>query len=152
MVWKILCIGNVTKGAEYDVCQRYITRCKTPITITQVEHKKSQSEKHQKNAEADLLLRHLSDNTPLIALDERGETIPSSDFAQKIESYHIQGAPHIAFAIGGAFGLSQRIRERADFVLSFGKLTLPHMMVRAILCEQLYRVQTILDGHPYHKV
>ncbi len=87
----------------------------------------------------------------VIALDERGKSLSSPDFARKIQDLMDQGRPCIQFIIGGADGLNDDIRKRADTLLSFGVQTWPHMMVRAMLMEQIYRARQIIAGHPYHR-
>ena len=74
----------------------------------------------------------------------------SPDLAQKLENWRLNGVSKICFLIGGADGHTDEVRKRADLILSFGKLTFPHMLIRAVLAEQIYRAQTILNGHPYH--
>ncbi|MFI3241560.1 MAG: 23S rRNA (pseudouridine(1915)-N(3))-methyltransferase RlmH [Alphaproteobacteria bacterium] len=87
----------------------------------------------------------------IVALDERGDNISSIKFAQKIDNFILNGCSHIVFLIGGAEGHSQEVRDNADMLLSFGKMTLPHMLMRAVLMEQIYRAQTIINNHPYHR-
>jgi 23S rRNA (pseudouridine1915-N3)-methyltransferase len=87
----------------------------------------------------------------LIALDERGKTLGSRDFAGRLKGWEDQGAAEIVFLLGGADGLAPEIRDRASFVLSLGQMTWPHLLARAMLVEQIYRAQQILAGHPYHR-
>ena len=86
-----------------------------------------------------------------MALDERGRQLGSRDFAQKLGAWRDQGVAEIAFVIGGADGLAESLRRRADLTLSLGQMTWPHMLARAMLVEQIYRAQQILAGHPYHR-
>jgi 23S rRNA (pseudouridine1915-N3)-methyltransferase len=86
-----------------------------------------------------------------VALDERGKALPSEAFAAKIGDWRDRGAGDLAFLIGGADGHGDAVRARADFLLAFGPMTWPHMLVRGMLAEQLYRAQQILAGHPYHR-
>ena len=152
MAWQITCVGKLKKGAEHDLCQEYIKRCKTKISIIEVEEKRSLSEDQLKEKECQLILNSVPSGAIIIALDERGKTMGSVEFANKIQSFELDGKSHIVFIIGGAFGLHPIIRQKADMIISFGQMTFPHMMVRAMLCEQLYRARSIMDGHPYHKV
>jgi 23S rRNA (pseudouridine1915-N3)-methyltransferase len=76
----------------------------------------------------------------------------SPELAEKVGEWMLNGYSEVCFLIGGADGHLPQTRQRADLVLSFGKLTLPHMLMRAVLAEQIYRIQTILAGHPYHRV
>ena len=87
----------------------------------------------------------------VVVLDERGENLKSTELAKKISDWQINGVSDICFLIGGADGHIETTRKRADLLLSFGKLTLPHMLMRAVLSEQIYRLQTIISGHPYHR-
>src|SRR5690606_29140891 len=88
----------------------------------------------------------------VVALDERGQSLSSPAFADKIQSLMDQGRSCIQFIIGGADGLDDTNRQHADYLLSFGVQTWPHMMVRAMLMEQIYRARQIIAGHPYHRV
>jgi 23S rRNA (pseudouridine1915-N3)-methyltransferase len=87
----------------------------------------------------------------LIALDERGRAFDSAGFADRLRLWQEDSVPALVFAIGGADGLAPPVRAAADLVLSFGTMTWPHLMVRAMLAEQLYRANAILSGHPYHR-
>lgn len=102
-------------------------------------------------AEARLLAR-LSDGADVsVALDEGGRQVSSIEFANRIAGWRDDGRRQIAFLIGGADGHASDTLDRADLKLSLGALTWPHMLARAMLCEQLYRAMTILSGHPYHR-
>ena len=82
-------------------------------------------------------------------MDERGTMISTLDFEKKLSTFEVQG--EIDFVIGGSDGLTQNIRDKASFVLSFGKMVFPHLMIRVMLIEQIYRVFTLKNNHPYHK-
>jgi len=99
------------------------------------------------------LLRKVSDGAALIALDERGESLTSEELARGLVGREEQsgGGRPLVFAIGGADGHSPALRARADRVISFGKITIAHRLVRVLLAEQIYRAFTILRGHPYHR-
>ena len=101
--------------------------------------------------EAELILAAVPAGARLVALDERGEAWSSRDLAERLASWRDQGTATLAFAIGGAEGLGRAVVERADAVLSLGAMTWPHLLVRGMLLEQLYRAQQILAGHPYHR-
>jgi 23S rRNA (pseudouridine1915-N3)-methyltransferase len=98
-----------------------------------------------------LILADLPSRVPFVALDERGAPWSSRLLAERIANWRDQGCPEIAFAIGGADGLHSAVLERADATLSLGPMTWPHLLVRGMLLEQLYRAQQILVGHPYHR-
>ncbi len=100
--------------------------------------------------EAASLVKGLPVDSFVIALDEKGKNLGSSEFATKLETEASSGRP-IVFMIGGSWGLDQSVRDRADLVLSFGKQTLPHSLARIVLLEQLYRAETIMRKKEYHK-
>jgi 23S rRNA (pseudouridine1915-N3)-methyltransferase len=87
----------------------------------------------------------------MVALDEKGTTMDSAAFAARLAAWRDGGRREIAFLIGGPDGLDPRVRSSADLMLSLGTMTWPHLLVRALLVEQLYRAQQILAGHPYHR-
>lgn len=141
----ILAIGKCKKGSpEFALIEEYKKRSNWEIII---KEKDNMSQKE----EADFLLGSIPAAAKVIVLDERGENLKSSELAQQIEKWQLSGCSDICFLIGGADGHLPSVRERADLVLSFGRLTLPHMLARAVLAEQIYRIQTILNGHPYHR-
>jgi 23S rRNA (pseudouridine1915-N3)-methyltransferase len=84
-------------------------------------------------------------------LDGRGKTFSSEALAKQISAWQQRGDGSVVFLVGGADGLAESVRERADLLLSLGTMTWPHMLVRVMLIEQLYRAQQILAGHPYHR-
>jgi 23S rRNA (pseudouridine1915-N3)-methyltransferase len=101
--------------------------------------------------EAELILAALPPGARLVALDERGQGWSSRELAERIAAWRDQGTATLAFAIGGAEGLGRAVIDRADAVMSLGAMTWPHLLVRGMLLEQLYRAQQILAGHPYHR-
>ena len=103
-------------------------------------------------AEAMLLQRAIPDGALICTLDERGKVMSSPDFAELIGNWRDQGRQDVAFVIGGADGIDPSLRAQADASLSFGKMVWPHMLVRVMLAEQLYRAASILSGGPYHRV
>lgn len=86
-----------------------------------------------------------------VILDERGQALTSHNFADRLGAWRDDGAPAVAFFIGGPDGHAPEARRRADLLLAFGPQTWPHLLVRAMLCEQIYRAMTIFAGHPYHR-
>jgi 23S rRNA (pseudouridine1915-N3)-methyltransferase len=104
-----------------------------------------------KAQEATGLLAALPPGGRLVALDERGRSLTSRAFAEWVGHVRDQGVPAVVFAIGGPDGLDESVRKRADMVLSFGAMTMPHELVRVVLLEQLYRAGAILSGSPYHR-
>ena len=145
-------IGKLKKTSpEYELMNTYIKRTKWSIAIKEYEEKRNLSGEALKNAEAELLLSSIPEKAKLVVLDEHGETLSSREFARKLHTWQNQGTDTIAFLIGGADGHGEQVKSRADLTLSFGRMTLPHFLMRVVLTEQIYRAQTILDGHPYHR-
>jgi 23S rRNA (pseudouridine1915-N3)-methyltransferase len=118
-----------------------------PLVETQVEPRRGTGPA----PEAEALSRALPASGALVALDERGRMMSSPELAAWLAARRDSGTADLAFAIGGAEGLDPALRGRADLMLSFGPMVWPHMLARAMLCEQLYRAATILSGSPYHK-
>ena len=103
-----------------------------------------------KELEEAQITKNLSPNSYLITLDEKADQLSSINFADLIKKTSTTN-PNIDLIIGGAFGLSQNLQKKSNYKLSLGKMTFPHLIVRLLLIEQIYRAQTIIDGHPYHK-
>ena len=145
-------IGKLKKNTpEYELMDTYLKRTKWSVEIKEYEEKKALSGEALKNAEADLLLSSFPDKAKVVVLDEHGETLSSREFANKIRHWQTNGTDTIAFLIGGANGHGKKAKDRANLTLSFGRMTLPHFLMRVVLAEQIYRAQTILNGHPYHR-
>lgn len=104
-----------------------------------------------KRAEGERILKKIGNEDYVIALDIRGKQLTSESFAKKISALQLEGHSTIDFVIGGSLGLSTKVLARANMQLSFGKMTYPHMMMRLILLEQIYRAFRIIHNHPYHK-
>lgn len=103
-----------------------------------------------KISEGKLLLTHTQPDDIVIVLDENGKQLSSPEFATTLQNYQNQAAKRVVFIIGGAFGLDESVKNRANFIWSLSKLVLPHQLVRLVLIEQLYRASTILAGKQYH--
>ena len=154
---RIAAVGRMAaRSPEAALVEDYLTRFAQtgralglgPATVAEVEDRRGGG----KPAEAALLSRQVPDGAAIIALDERGRTLSSPDFAAALARFRDQGRPEAVCLIGGADGLDPALRDRADLVLSFGAMVWPHMLVRVMLAEQLYRAATILAGGPYHRV
>ncbi|QJE73454.1 23S rRNA (pseudouridine(1915)-N(3))-methyltransferase RlmH [Aerophototrophica crusticola] len=144
-------VGRARPGPARDLFEEYRGRMSWPLTLKEVETKKRVEGEELKRLEAELLLSAIPDGATLVALDERGKVFPSEEFARKVGTWRDGGVQDLAFVIGGADGLAEEVRRRAALVLAFGPMTWPHMLVRGMLAEQLYRAQQILAGHPYHR-
>ncbi|MBM3600258.1 MAG: 23S rRNA (pseudouridine(1915)-N(3))-methyltransferase RlmH [Alphaproteobacteria bacterium] len=129
----------------------YASRLRWPITFREVEERRKLPTARRIGREGELLLALVPESAVIVALDERGRQLASIAFADKLRKWQERGIGDLAFMIGGADGHADAVRQRAELVLSLGTMTWPHLLVRALLAEQLYRAQTILDGHPYHR-
>lgn len=145
-------VGRLKDGPELSLFRDYARRLSAGIELREVEEKRPLPAPERMAREADLLLAAVPTAAVVVALDERGKTMGSVDFAQRLGRWQDEGVADLAFLIGGADGHGQRVRERAALLLSFGAMTWPHMLVRVLLAEQLWRAQAILAGHPYHRV
>lgn len=129
----------------------YAGRISPSPAIVELEERRRWPAAVLKAREAELILAALPPETPLVALDERGATWSSRALADRIAAWCDQGVRELAFAIGGADGLGPAVLSHAQATLSLGPMTWPHLLVRGMLLEQLYRAQQILAGHPYHR-
>ena len=144
-------VGRAKPGPELDLFQQYARRLTPPLTLREVEEKRPMPVPERKAREAELLLAAIPPADLVVALDERGKSPGSEDFARQMGRWRDDGVPDVAFLIGGADGHGDAVRSRASLLLSFGAMTWPHMLVRAMVAEQLWRAQAILSGHPYHR-
>ncbi|HHB82756.1 MAG TPA: 23S rRNA (pseudouridine(1915)-N(3))-methyltransferase RlmH [Devosia sp.] len=155
----IIGVGKMKNGPERELVNRYQSRARasgknlglSDFNIIELSESRAASSKSRKAEEATAILKIIPAEAQIVALDETGQTLTSQKFADFIESNNDNGKKHLVFIIGGADGLDQKIRQRASLVLSFSPLTWPHQIVRILLCEQLYRMTTILSRHPYHR-
>ncbi|APX22047.1 23S rRNA (pseudouridine1915-N3)-methyltransferase [Salipiger profundus] len=148
-------MGRLRAGPERDLVDDYLKRFERtgralglgPVRVQEVDDRKGGG----MSAEADLLRRALPSGARLCVLDERGTLMTSPDFSDRLARLRDDGAQDMAFVIGGADGIDPALRAEADMALSFGQMVWPHMLVRVMLCEQLYRAAAILAGSPYHR-
>jgi len=147
----ILAIGKQRRGTLGDLQSLYAGRLNPPPAIVELEEKRKLPPAQLQAREAELILAALPQGAVLVALDERGQNWTSREMAKRLAQWRDQRATTLAFAIGGAEGLGRAVIARADAVLSLGAMTWPHLLVRGMLLEQLYRAQQIIAGHPYHR-
>ena len=145
---QIHAINKLKSGPEYDICQTYLKRMTWTVKINEIQPKNTNSSKQQESEE---ILKALSPNQSLILLDEKGKDLTTEQFLSLIMSIHVNDHKVPAFAIGGAEGHTEDLKKKADHTISFGRQTWPHKLVRVMLIEQLYRCQSLAQGHPYHK-
>ena len=149
MRYIISSIGK-TKNSDEDVITRKYLKRIINVELKQFEVKNNNPEK-KKDEEALKLINATPKNGKLILLDEKGENLSSNDLAKIILNWRDNNITYINFAIGGAFGNGEKIKKTADIIVAFGQLTWPHQMVKMMIAEQIYRIETIIQGHPYHK-
>lgn len=152
---KIVAVGRLRAGPEADLVADYLSRIDKigrPVGIGPAVVQEVEAKKGGMVAEAALLEKAAQGARPLITLDERGKVLSSPEFSAKLGAWRDDGAPAATFIIGGADGIDPSLRARADFSISFGRMVWPHMLVRVMLAEQLYRATSILTGSPYHRV
>jgi 23S rRNA (pseudouridine1915-N3)-methyltransferase len=147
----VLAVGRLKPGPLKALERDYAERLSGPLVIREVEERRKLSAAEMREREGALLLAALPKGAYAVALDPRGAPLSSADFAARLAGWRDSGRMELAFLIGGAEGLSESVRVRADFVLSLGSMTWPHFLARGMLLEQLYRAQQILAGHPYHR-
>lgn len=143
-------VGRLKQKALLDLYNEYGKRLKLPLILKEFESKKAEAPAKMKDV-ADQILKLLSPSSLLIVLDERGQDHTSMTFSRFLENTQNNGIMDLVFVIGGAEGLDPTLKKRANHMIRFGSMTWPHMLVRIMLIEQLYRAQQILSGHPYHK-
>jgi 23S rRNA (pseudouridine1915-N3)-methyltransferase len=134
----IVARGKIGRGPEADLVDRYLKRIDWPTKITELPDRGRDAPP-------------ASANGVTIVLDERGTALASSDLAERLERWRDGGKREARFLIGAADGHDEEQRRSADLLLSFGPATWPHLMVRAMLAEQLFRATSILANHPYHR-
>jgi 23S rRNA (pseudouridine1915-N3)-methyltransferase len=148
----IVAVGRARQGPERALFEHFAGRLTDwPLVLREVEPRGRVAPDRLKAAEAEAILAALPERATVVALDETGKALASTAFAQRIADWRDASVADLAFVIGGADGLDDTVRRRADLLLSFGRATWPHMLVRGLLAEQLYRARQILAGHPYHR-
>jgi 23S rRNA (pseudouridine1915-N3)-methyltransferase len=147
----IVAVGRARPGPEKALYDHYAGRVAFPLTLREVEEKRRLPAPELMKREADLLLGAVPAGAVLVVLDSRGKSMTSDAFGDRFRRWQDEGRRDLAFVIGGAEGLDEGLRRRADLLLSLGPQTWPHMLVRGMLAEQIFRAQCILTGHPYHR-
>jgi 23S rRNA (pseudouridine1915-N3)-methyltransferase len=134
----IVARGKIGRSPEADLVDRYLQRIAWPTKVTELPDRGGK-------------VPELPANSVTIVLDERGQALSSTDFAHKLEAWRDGGKREARFLIGAADGHEEDQRQSADLLLSFGPATWPHLLVRSMLAEQLFRATSILANHPYHR-
>ncbi len=155
----ILCVGKIKEKFYRDAILEYEKRlsryCKTEVIEVADEKTPDNASENMelliKEKEAERMEKYIRDNAYVVALAIEGQQLDSVKLSEKIAQLGVSGVSHIIFIIGGSLGLSERILKRADYKLSFSKMTFPHQLMRVILLEQIYRSYRIINNEPYHK-
>lgn len=151
----LLCIGKTDDKFIQEGIDKYIKRLKHYISfqlvvVPDVKNVKNLSEAQQKDKEAELFKKHIQPNDYVVLLDERGKEFRSIEFSLYLEKKMVASVQHMIFMIGGPYGFSEEIKQRANSFVSLSKMTFSHQMVRLFFVEQIYRAYTIMKGEPYH--
>jgi 23S rRNA (pseudouridine1915-N3)-methyltransferase len=156
----IIAVGRLKAGPEAELHARYVERIGgmarglglSGPRIIELPESQAKRDLDRKAEEGRALLAVLDETAFVTALDERGSHLPSAIFANRIGRQRDDGRKVLQYVIGGADGLDDAVRKRADLKMAIGVMTMPHQLLRIVLAEQLYRACTILAGHPYHRV
>lgn len=146
----LIAVGRARRDEATALFEHYAKRVRAAIDVREIPEGRGKSAAERMTREGAALLAAIPKDAHVVALDPRGKPMTSEAFAALIGAAAERGQT-LAFLIGGADGFADDVRTRADLVLSFGPMTWPHLMVRAMLAEQIYRAETILAGHPYHR-
>ncbi len=149
----ILAFGDFARSPEKSIYDDFIKRIKYKIILKELHLKNSKNiaSDDLKAREGEIILSNIDNDSVVIALDERGKEFSSVEFAKLFNNFAVNGTSNLTFVIGGADGLSAKVISRANLVISLSKMTLPHILVRVFLIEQIYRAQSINSNHPYHR-
>ena len=155
----LICVGKLKEKYLSQGVGEYLKRLSRYCTLEIVELADEKTPEHASDAsmeiikkkEGDRILKTLKEDSYCIALAIEGNMLTSEELAAKIDSLGVSGSSHISLVIGGSLGLSDEVLKRADYKLSFSKMTFPHQLMRMILLEQIYRAYRIINNQPYHK-
>lgn len=152
---KLLMIGKTTDSRLAVLIEEYASRLKHYITfeqqvIPELKNVKNVGMEQQKEKEAALILSKIESSEDIILLDERGQNLSSVGFADFLSKKMLNSTRNLVFVIGGPYGFSPKVYEKAKFLLSLSSMTFSHQMIRLLFAEQLYRAMTIIKGEPYH--
>lgn len=151
----LLVVGKTEDKYLIDGIDKYLSRLKHYINFTltlipDIKNTKNLTEAQQKNKEAEMILKQISNSDTVILMDEKGKTYSSVSFANYLNKQMIGSVQHIVFVIGGPYGFDESVYKRSNGSISLSEMTFSHQMVRLFFVEQLYRAFTILKGEPYH--
>jgi 23S rRNA (pseudouridine1915-N3)-methyltransferase len=155
----VAAVGRLKQGPETELSERYRKRAAQTgrqlglrdVEIVEIRESRAADAGKRMLEESIALANVIPQNSPVVLLDSRGESLDSASLAGQLARWRSNDRPAVVFVIGGADGLAPSLWDKADLRLSFGAATWPHQLVRVMLLEQLYRATTILTGHPYHR-
>ena len=150
MKYQISCIGKSTNTLEHKIIDKYLKRIKNKLTIKEVNLKK-QNSSLQIIEEGNKLIELAPKKSVMILLDKSGINYTTENLVEIIKNFEMENYKIINFVIGGSMGHGQKIKTHANLIMSFGKMTWSHLTARIMMIEQLYRIETIFNNHPYHK-
>ena len=146
----VAAVGRMRETVFRDLWQHYADRLAWDLDVREIPVGTGRNGASRRRAEAGALLAAIPKGARTIALDENGSAVSSPALAEWIGRHRDAGMRHLCVVIGGPDGLDQAVLRQVEFTLSFGRVTWPHLLVRGMLAEQLYRAERILAGHPYH--
>lgn len=151
----LLVVGKTTDNNINLLINNYLERLKfytdfSIQVIPELKNAKNLRFEEQKEKEGELILKQVEDADEVILLDEKGKEYTSVEFSEQVNKRAIAGKRKIYFVVGGPYGFSQKVYNRANSLISFSKMTFSHQMIRLFFVEQLYRAMTIIKGEPYH--
>ncbi len=155
----VIAVGRLKQGPERELAETYRERAAAvgrtlglrEIEILEIRESRAQDAERRRTEEAIAIGNVVPERATLVVLDERGDNLDSAALAGLLREWRAEDRPAVCFVIGGADGLADNLRQRANRKLAFGTATWPHQLARVMLLEQLYRAGTILAGHPYHR-
>lgn len=155
----IVCVGKIKEKFYRDALAEYTKRLSRycNLTITEVADEKTKEQASEtecaiiKNREGERILKAIREDGYVIALAIDGKNLDSVELSEKLDQLALSGKSNLYFVIGGSLGLSDEVMKRADYKLSFSRMTFPHQLMRVILLEQIYRSYRIINHEPYHK-
>jgi len=143
--------GGGRHASERTLFEHFARRITSDLTLKEVEEKRPLAAAQRRRREGELLLAAVPLGAVVVALDAGGRALSSAAFAERLARWRDSGISDVAFLVGGADGLDEAVTGAAELVLSLGPMTWPHLLVRGMLAEQIYRAQCISSGHPYHR-
>jgi len=155
----IAAVGRMKPGPERELAERYLKRAAqagrsvglTAFEVIEIRESRADNAGRRMLEESIAIANVIPERAVTVLLAERGDSMPSADFAGRLQAWRTEDKPAVVFVIGGADGLAPGLKDKAVLSLAFGAATWPHQLVRVMLLEQLYRAVTILSGHPYHR-